>query len=424
MSEAAPSGWELTTLGRNAQLITDGAHASPPTHEGGRPIATVQNMGSRFIDFASCRLISENDFNSLVRGNCAPEVGDVLFSKDGTVGKTFVYRQSEKVVLLSSIAIIRLDESNIDPEFCSQFLLSPLFYQQLESAKSGSAIRRIVLNELKKIEIPRPPLPEQKKIAEILSSVDDMVEKIRAQLDKLKDLKAGMMQELLVNGIGPDGAPHSAFKDSPAGFVPAEWSVVELKEVAKVKGGKRMPKGRPFAENKTPYPYIRVSDFSNGTIKGDNLRYVLPEDRELIKRYTISKNDLYISIAGTIGVTGSVPDKLDGAQLTENAAKIVLTDTQRACAGFLKHLMSSNQVQDQLNQEKGTGGGVPKLALFRIESILIKLPPMREQIVIARSLDSIDHRLDSANKKLAALLLVKKALMQDLLTGKVRVKVD
>lgn len=424
MSEAAPSGWELTTLGRNSQLITDGAHASPPTHEGGRPIATVQNMGSRFIDFASCRLISENDFNSLVRGNCAPEVGDVLFSKDGTVGKTFVYRQSEKVVLLSSIAIIRLDESNIDPEFCSQFLLSPLFYQQLESAKSGSAIRRIVLNELKKIEIPRPPLPEQKKIAEILSSVDDMVEKIRAQLDKLKDLKAGMMQELLVNGIGPDGAPHSAFKDSPAGFVPAEWSVVELKEVAKVKGGKRMPKGRPFAENKTPYPYIRVSDFSNGTIKGDNLRYVLPEDRELIKRYTISKNDLYISIAGTIGVTGSVPEKLDGAQLTENAAKIVLTDTQRACAGFLKHLMSSNQVQDQLNQEKGTGGGVPKLALFRIESILIKLPPMREQIIIARSLDSIDHRLDSANKKLAALLLVKKALMQDLLTGKVRVNVS
>ena len=196
MSKAIPSEWELSTLEDNARLITDGAHASPTTHENGKPIATVQNMRSRAIDVSSCRLISENDFDALTKGNCAPEIDDVLFSKDGTVGKTFVYRQPEKVVLLSSIAIIRLDKDELDPEFCSQFLLSPLFYHELENAKSGSAIRRLVLNDLKKVELPKPPLPEQQKIAAILSSVDDVIEKTRAQIDKLKDLKTGMMHEV------------------------------------------------------------------------------------------------------------------------------------------------------------------------------------------------------------------------------------
>ena len=113
----------------------------------------------------------------------------------------------------------------------------------------------------------------------------------------------------------------------------------------------------------------------------------------------------------------------DGAQLTENAAKIVFYDLQTLCPSFVKHVLTSGEVQERLNQEKGTGGGVPKLALFRIESTQLPMPPLSEQRSIGKALDSMDQRLAVTHEKLNALMICKKALMQDLLTGKVRVNV-
>ena len=318
----------------------------------------------------------------------------------------------------------KIDRSKFSPTYLQNLLSWEVVREDMRK-KAKQAINQASLNvqDIKTTAYPIPPLPEQQKIAAILSSVDDVIEKTRAQIDKLKDLKTGMMQELLTKGIGSGGVPHTEFKDSPLGRLPACWSVIELKQIATVKGGKRMPKGKPFAGHVTPYPYIRVSDLGNGTIRQDNLKYVLPKDREAIKRYTISKNDLYISIAGTIGMVGSVPEALDGAQLTENAAKIVFYDLQTLCPSFVKHVLTSGEVQERLNQEKGTGGGVPKLALFRIESTQLPMPPLSEQRSIGKALDSMDQRLAVTHEKLNALMICKKALMQDLLTGKVRVNV-
>ncbi|MGC3834421.1 restriction endonuclease subunit S [Moritella viscosa] len=212
MSSLIPNNWSITTLESNASLITDGSHFSPQTFELGKPIATVQNMRERHIDISSCRLISPDKFDDLVKGNCLPEYGDVLFSKDGTIGKTFVYKQKQPIVLLSSIAIIRLKQHLLNPDYCTQYLQSSLFYKQLENATSGSAIRRVVLKDIKQLELPTPPLPEQQKIAAILTSVDDVIERTQAQIDKLKDLKTGMMQELLTRGVGVDGKPHTDSK--------------------------------------------------------------------------------------------------------------------------------------------------------------------------------------------------------------------
>ena len=196
MSEFVPEGWSETTLSRNASLITDGSHFSPQTVEFGRPIATVQNMRDRHIDISSCRLISVEQFEELVKGNCLPEHGDVLFSKDGTIGKTFVFKQRQPIVLLSSIAIIRLRKEELDPDYCTQYLQSSLFYQQLENAKSGSAIRRVVLKDIKELKLPKPPLPEQQKIADFLSTLDEKIDVEKQILDKLKLAKKGLLQQM------------------------------------------------------------------------------------------------------------------------------------------------------------------------------------------------------------------------------------
>jgi type I restriction enzyme, S subunit len=309
----------------------------------------------------------------------------------------------------------------IDLRFYKFYFLSEKFSNRFQRVATGSTNShvRVAPRETLNWKLPLPPFLEQQKIATILSCVDDVIEKTHAHIDRLGVLKTGMMQELLTKGIG-----HTELKDSPVGRIPVGWNVVELKNIAAVKGGKRMPKGRAFADHATPHPYIRVSDFCDGTVSRENLRYVLPEDQASIKRYTIGKNDLYISIAGTIGLVGSIPADLDGAQLTENAAKIVFHDLSKVCPNYIKFLLSSAAVQDRLNQEKGTGGGVPKLALFRIETTLIPLPEFTEQRKIASVLDSIDRRIAGDKQNLKNLTKLKKGLMRDFLTGKVRVNVQ
>jgi type I restriction enzyme S subunit len=112
----------------------------------------------------------------------------------------------------------------------------------------------------------------------------------------------------------------------PAVTSAEDWQYAALGHVAQVKGGKRLPKGEKFAETVTSFPYIRVTDFSNFSIDTSDLRYLTPEIQATIQRYTINRNDVYVSIAGSIGITGMIPAQLNGANLTENAAKLVLNE--------------------------------------------------------------------------------------------------
>ncbi|NOY72555.1 MAG: restriction endonuclease subunit S [Gammaproteobacteria bacterium] len=161
-----------------------------------------------------------------------------------------------------------------------------------------------------------------------------------------------------------------------------------LKDIAIVKGGKRLPKGEPYSEVVTKYPYIRVCDFSDRTIKEGKLEYISEAIYQKIKRYTISSEDIYISIAGTIGAVGTVPETLNGANLTENAAKIVITKPDLIDRNYLVWHLST--VGQKIIESKKKATSQPKLALFRIEEIEIPLPPLKEQKRIAAILDKAD----------------------------------
>lgn len=166
------------------------------------------------------------------------------------------------------------------------------------------------------------------------------------------------------------------------------WPLVTIGSVAKVKGGKRLPAGSSYAEIKTQHPYLRVCDFNQNGIDSSKLEYIDEETYKKIKNYIISSDDVYISIAGTIGLIGIVPIELHGANLTENAAKIVIHDPLVLDKNYLVRVLSSygkNQIE---SKTKSTSQ--PKLALFRIEEIEIPLPPLPEQKRIAAILDKAD----------------------------------
>jgi type I restriction enzyme, S subunit len=163
------------------------------------------------------------------------------------------------------------------------------------------------------------------------------------------------------------------------------WQRKQLGEIAQVKGGKRVPKGYKLQAEETNHPYIAVSDFSDdGTIDTSGLRYISDEVFAEIERYTISSKDLFISIAGTIGKTGSVPPELDGANLTENACKLVFDP------GIYKDFVYYFTKTDDFTRqaEKNTRvAAQPKLALERLKTITLMIPPLPEQKRVVAILD-------------------------------------
>ena len=182
--------------------------------------------------------------------------------------------------------------------------------------------------------------------------------------------------------------------------LPANWIWVKIGNFASVKGGKRLPKGSKYSEDKTLFPYIRVSDFKDETIDTSNLRYITEEIYQAISRYTINCTDIYISIAGTIGLAGTIPKQLDGANLTENAAKIILDGDINS--NYLCKVINSLIVQQQIHQ-KTIATTQPKLALFRIEALEIPLPPLNEQHRIVAKIEALTDRSRKARAALDAI---------------------
>ena len=157
--------------------------------------------------------------------------------------------------------------------------------------------------------------------------------------------------------------------------IPENWCWCRLGTIAAVLGGKRIPAGRKLTECNTGHVYIRVSDMTDGGVSTDRLLYVPEDIYPSISRYIINKTDVFITVAGTIGRVGKIPDELDGANLTENADRLVLAGVNQ---DWLIKVLQSGLIQEQIAAAT-TQVGQPKLAIARIERFLIPLPPLAEQ---------------------------------------------
>lgn len=185
----------------------------------------------------------------------------------------------------------------------------------------------------------------------------------------------------------------------------------KLGQLAKVKGGKRMPAGTSLIAEKTKHPYLRIVDFKDGSIESTGLQYVPNAVFPQISRYVISSSDLYVSIVGTVGLVGSVPQSLDGANLTENAAKICDIDTSKVDRRYLGYYLRSAAGQDAI-RALTVGSTQPKLALFRIEQIEVPCPPMSAQHSIVRLLGVMDDRITLLRETNATLEAIAQALFK------------
>lgn len=196
--------WITKPLEKLCDLITDGSHESPSEYLDGFYMPSVKDMTDSGFDFSDCKRISKADYERLVANGCKPEIGDVLIAKDGSMLKyVFPVKENRNIVILSSIAILRPKKNMLSSSYLTYYFRQPCFVEQvIQSNQTGTGVPRIVLKNIKKIELCIPEkLNEQEAIADILSDMDIDIWTLEKKLKKLMEIKQGMMEELLTGKV-------------------------------------------------------------------------------------------------------------------------------------------------------------------------------------------------------------------------------
>lgn len=247
----------------------------------------------------------------------------------------------------------------------------------LSKYKQGAAIPHIYFRDYgERIVKVTEDINEQQSIVDYLDSAFAKIDAMKANAEKALNEAKALFQASLKEMLKPKEG----------------WEEKKVGDVAEIKGGKRLPKGEKLLSEPTNHMYIRVADFNEyGTVDLDDIQYISDKVYEQIKRYIIKKEDIYISIAGTIGKSGIVPEELDGANLTENACRLILS--RELNQRFMYYITISPEFIRQ-EMESTKISAQPKLALTRLADILIVFPPLSEQQSIVEILDSLKSKVD------------------------------
>lgn len=396
-----PESWEWRQLGEVCSKVTDGSHNPPKAIESGLPMLSSRNVMDNGLFWENFRLIPEDAFEKEHRRTRITE-GDVLLTIVGTIGRSCVIRNLERLFTLQrSVAVLSPDQ--LISEFLCYQLKAPFIQEYFSNNAKGSAQKGIYLNQLKSTYLVCPPLTEQKRI---VKKLDALLSRIDSAITHLQD------------SISQIGCFVQVVIDTKFSAISSRETIESL---AEVKGGKRLPKGEKLRDEITDYPYIRVADFTDqGTIDLSNIKYISREVHEQIKRYVISKDDLYISIAGTIGKTGFVPPELDGANLTENAAKLVIKNKDELDLNYLYLFTLTSDFAAQAGLATKIVAQ-PKLALTRLAKIEVPICSIEEQKEIVFTIQALKIKLYQTEKvlfsKIEELTLLKASILDGAFKG-------
>ena len=432
-----PQGWEWERWGNIAQTIQYGYNA-PALEHGVIKMVRISDIQENCVlwDNVPYCLIDENDIDTYLL-----KVNDILFARTGgTVGKSFLVEEVPEKAIYAGYLIRTRYSSLLNPRYMKSFMESQLYWEQLKNGTIATAQPNCNGKTLAKMLLPIPPTKEQDRIVKKLTLLSSFLDNYGLCQDRLnllneeikEQLKKSILQEAIQGKLVPQLAEEGTAQDLleqikkeklnlvkggklkksalatsvifrgddnkyweksgdsivcideeiPFG-IPSSWSWCRLGNIASVKGGKRIPVGEKLTTENTGHMYIRVADMKENTVKTDDIHYISESIYQKIKSYTISTEDLYITVAGTIGSVGEIPKVFDNANLTENADKIVF---RGICKKFLMYCLLSNFVQSQI-KKCTTKVGQPKLAIVRIEDLLIPLPPIKEQYRIVHKIE-------------------------------------
>jgi type I restriction enzyme S subunit len=349
--------------------------------------------------------------------------GDIIVLWDGSNAGEFF--RARKGILASTMSRIGYNDA-FDKDYF--FYAVKNWEAFLKSQTSGSGIPHVDKEVLGRIGILQFATPEQTKIADILSTVDLAIEQTEALIAKQQRIKTGLMQDLLTRGIDEHGNLRSErthqFKDSPLGRIPSEWEVKSLGSALHETGG--CLRTGPFGSQLHAHEYvtegvpvIMPQDIVHGQVQVELVARVTETKAQTMTRYRVQSNDVVFSRRGDLSRAAAMSEREQG-WLCGTGCFMLRVPANRMDAQWLAHAYRYELVQRQI-EASAVGSMMPSLNNAVMESLLIAFPECEEQREIASRISTVDlviqNRLIQCNK----LHSLKTALMQDLLTGKVRV---
>ena len=306
-------------------------------------------------------------------------------------------------------AVLTTTFANTDVSWACYFLKA----LNLNQYATATAQPGLAVSKINQVLIPLPPLAEQHRIVAKIEELQPDINAYDKAQTKLRtieqrfpdDMKKSLLQYAIEGKLMPQrkeegtakellaeiraekarlvkekkikkSKPLPEITDAEKPFdIPDSWEWVRLGNLVAVLGGKRIPAGCKLTEIDTGHKYIRVSDMKNGSVVLSSIQYISEDIYQKIRKYTISENDIYITVAGTIGRIGTIPHELNNANLTENADKLVIYKMEKK---FLCLALQSPFIQSQIKSVT-TKVGQPKLAIKRIENFIVPVPPLMEQ---------------------------------------------
>jgi len=363
-------------------------------------------------------------YNGLTQNNDFIVPGDIVIAntdltRDGDIIGCPVeipeYYKDEAVCISMDLTKI-VPNKKLDKKFCYYFLQLPYCRKFMRSHSSGSTVLHLNLNSVKKLLLPLPPLYEQRKIAAILSSVDAAIEQTDAIIAQTERMKKGLMQELLTKGI-----KHTVFKKTSIGRIPEKWDVIYLGNnnyFDLVAGGTPSTKNKRYWEN-GDILWLLSGEIHKKRIY-DTQKKISKLGYENSNATLLPKQSVLIALAGQGKTRGTTA--ITEIELTTNQSVAAIISNFNYLNSYYVYYVLDSMYEEL--RSKSSGSGRAGLSLTILREIGLPLPSLSEQNQIASTLLSVDDKLIIEKNRRIQLGRLKKSLMQDLLTGRVRVKVD
>jgi type I restriction enzyme, S subunit len=415
MSSAVPEGWRARLFGDLAKVINGYAFKGSDFVEKSEtsvPIIRMSSLKAGAIDLSDAVYVAKNNVKGLEK--FLLNNGDFVFGMSGSISNCAIIKEKDGICYQNQ-RVGRLSPINASSGFVSQLFLSESVSRQIEGLAAGGAQLNISSSQIENLNILNPPLPEQKKIASILTSVDEVIENTQKQIDKLQDLKKATMNDLLTKGIG-----HTEFKDSELGRIPKSWEVGSLGEIStRITDGTHQ--AVKTSDNGT-IPFLYVSTVRDQEINwGIAGKITEDEYSKASQGRQPNLGDILYTAVGSYGYAAIVDT--DSKFCFQRHIALIQLNQELVSPKFIENFLVSDTAKRQADRLV-VGNAQLTLTLGELKKFNVPLPPIHEQQTINNSLNPLSECILRLGKKLTQTQSLKKSLMQDLLTGKVRVTVN
>lgn len=410
-----PVDWSVTTFEDIADKkvkwsITGGPFGSnlkvsDYTSDGVR-IIQLQNIGDGVFNDEYKIYTSEDKANELLNCNIYPN--EIILSKmgDPVARACFVPNKGKRFLMSSDGIRLVVDECRFSKKFIHEYINSIYFRKRANDASIGSTRLRIGLQDLKKLLVVAPPLPEQQAIASALSDVDALITALEQLITKKRNIKQGAMQQLLTG------------KKRLLGFS-GEWKVINMAEnsVLKARIGWQGLTTAEYLEN-GDYYLVTGTDFVDGKINWSGCHFVDKNRYVQDKNIQLRNNDVLITKDGTIGKVGYV-DNLPGNATLNSGVFVIRPRDKSYFPLYLYYVLKSSIFETFMNQLQA-GSTISHLYQKDFVNFSFTAPPHDEQQAIAHIFNDMDSEIEALEQEQDKYRALKEGMMQELLTGKTR----